>query len=85
MQIDQNPLFRKVIAPWYDSEAACFTVAFLMLIVILFAVTGLFVASENEKYHSYLWVPLLLLALSTFVLVSTAVRLIKRYLIRLSG
>ena len=23
MRIDQNPLFRKTISPWYDSEAIC--------------------------------------------------------------
>ena len=32
MRTHQDPLFRKVIAPWYDSEIACIAVIIFMLL-----------------------------------------------------
>ncbi|MBW1726315.1 MAG: hypothetical protein JRJ62_01795 [Deltaproteobacteria bacterium] len=75
MRIDQNPLFRKVIVPWYDSEAACYIVIFFMFIVFLFGVAG---------FHEHVWVPVLLMVMSGGVIISTTTRLIKRYSRRFS-
>jgi hypothetical protein len=79
MPLDQNPLFRKVIAPWYDTEKACFTIIILMLLVFLFGITGILEALEKTEYNEYIWVPVLLVAMSTWVIVSTSIRLIKRH------
>ncbi len=80
MRLDQNPLFRKVIVPWYDSEAVCGFVIFLMFIVFLFSLSGVSVARKTFEYHEMVWVPVLLLIMSGGVIVSTAFRMIRRYI-----
>ena len=79
MRIDQNPLFRKVIVPWYDSESACYIVIFFMVLVFLFAFAGISATRENIAYHEYIWVPVLLVLMSGGVIISTTIRLFKRY------
>ena len=79
MRLDQNPLFRRVIVPWYDSNTACLILLFTMLVVLCFAVAGVWVAVDTPAYQGYWWLPALLLVLSLLVVVSVAVRLIKRY------
>lgn len=79
MRLDQNPLFRKVIVPWYDTEKACYTVIAFMLLIFFFGIAGILEASEKTEYNEYIWVPVLLLSMSTVVIISTSVRLIKRY------
>jgi len=84
MRIDQNPLFRKVIVPWYDSESACYIVIFIMVLVFLFGFAGISATRENIAYHEYVWVPVLLVLMSGGVIISTTIRLIKRYSRRFS-
>jgi hypothetical protein len=79
MQLDQNPVFRDVIVPWYDSDTLCFISIIFSVLVILFGIAGATVAYETAEFHGYLWVPLLLVFLSAGVAVSIATRLIKRY------
>jgi hypothetical protein len=79
MRIDQNPLFRKTIIPWYDSEAVCIGVIVFMLIVFFFGVVGISVARENEEYHGYVWIAVLLVVMSGGVVFSTIIRLMKRH------
>jgi len=55
-----------------------------MISILLFAVVGITVARQNPAYHPYTWVPVLTVGLSGAVVVSTTVRMIKRYLKRLS-
>ena len=78
MPLDQNPLFRKVILPWYDSEKACYIVVVFMFSVLLFAIAGISLASEKTEYNEHIWVPVLLLVMSAGVIVSISIRLIKR-------
>jgi hypothetical protein len=78
MRIDQNPLFRKVVVPWYDSEAACYIVIFIMFIVFLFGVAGISASRENIEFHEHVWLPVLLMVMSGGVIISTTIRLIKR-------
>jgi hypothetical protein len=84
MRIDQNPLFRKVIVPWYDSESACFIVIFFMVLVFLFGFAGISATRENIAYHEHVWVPALLVLMSGGVIISTTIRLIRRYSRRFS-
>ncbi len=79
MRLDQNPLFRKVIVPWYDTEKACYTVIVFMLLVFLFGIAGILEASEKTEYNEYIWVPVLMVVMSAGVIVSIAIRLIKKY------
>ena len=84
MRLVQNPFFRKVIVPWYDSETACIISIVVMLPVLLFGFAGVSVALEFSEYRPNLWFPILLVTMSGMVAVSTGVRLIRRYLLRFS-
>jgi len=77
-------MFRKAIVPWYDSETACFIVIVLMAFIFMFGFAGTSVARENAAYQEYIWVPVLLMIMSGWVIVSTTIRLIKRYAYRYS-
>lgn len=84
MRLDENPVYRKVIVPWYDSETACFIVIVFMFLVFLFGFLGISIARETVEYHEHIWVPVFLVVMSGFVIVSTTIRLIKRYAYRFS-
>ncbi len=79
MTADKNPVFRKVIIPWYNSTTALIMMIGFMLLVFLFAAAGVSVARETPAYQGYVWVPAILLAMSAAIIVTTAVRLIRRY------
>ena len=79
MSLDQNPLFRKVIVPWYDTEKANYIVIVFMSLVFLFGIAGILEAVEKTEYNEYIWVPVLIVVMSAGVIVSIAIRLIKRY------
>ena len=67
------------MAPWYDSEAVCTLVLVLMAAVLLFGFFGIRVARDNPAYHGYVWVPYLLVLMCLYVIISTVIRLIKRF------
>jgi len=79
MLYDQNPVHRKVIAPWYDSRKVCLLMILAMLLVFLFALVGVYFAWESTLYREMIWLPALLAFLSGMVMLSTTVRLIKRW------
>lgn len=85
MRTGKNLLFRNVIVPWYDADTACYAVMVLMAAVLMFSLLGVAAAREVPGYRSYAWVPLLLAVMSTGVLVSTIVRLVRRNTNRTSG
>ena len=76
---DKNPVFRKVIIPWYNSTTVYVIVLVIMLLVLFFAMAGISVSKENVAYNKCVWVPALLLAMSAVIAVTTVARLIKRY------
>ena len=79
MLYDKKPIYRRLIIPWFDSEAVCFFVILFMIVIIWFALIGLGVAYEKVKYHRHMWVPFLIILMSTWVFVSTSIRMIRRY------
>jgi hypothetical protein len=79
MHIDENPLFRKAIVPWYDSEAACLVTVVLMEMVYIFGVAGLAVVRDTPGFYRYIWLPVVLIVLSFAVVLSITFRLIRRY------
>ena len=79
MPADKNPVFRKVIIPWYKSTSAYIIMMLLMLVVIFFALAGISVAREYPEYQDYVWVPAVLLAMSVAIIITTTARLVKRY------
>lgn len=80
MSLDPNPVFRKVIVPWYETKEVCYSLIIFMTIVLLFGGTGVSVALVNPGYHTYLWVPLLLIILSLVVIVSCIRQLLGFYI-----
>ena len=79
MRLDQNPIYRKEIVPWYDSDIACMALIALMVPTALFGTVGIAVARQHLPYHPYTWVPVLCVVLSAGVIVSAALRMIRRY------
>lgn len=85
MRVDQNVVHRKVIAPWYDTEMSCFISIFVLFLVFLFSISGIFVAGENPAYHEFVWVPIVLLLLSAGTMVSIIIRVVRRYVSRIQN
>jgi uncharacterized membrane protein len=85
MRLEQNPLFRKKILPWYDSNIVCIiTVAFLF-IVFLFGIAGIFEAYEKIENHKHMWFPFILVIMSGGTAASILLRIIKRYYLNPGG
>jgi hypothetical protein len=84
MRYDEKPIYRKLIVPWYDNQKICLLLILLMFLVFLFALAGISIAGESPKHRPMIWLPILLLVMSASVIISTAVRLIKRIRYRFS-
>ena len=79
MPSEKNPVFRKAIIPWYQSKTAYgLTIAF-MLFVFLVGLVGISVTREYDAYNGYIWVPAVLVILSGSLIVTSIIRLIRRY------
>lgn len=74
----RNPLFRRVIVPWYDVELVCYVTIVFVVGIILFSLCGIFEANAIPEYNRYIWIPILLLIMSVVVFISTIMRLVKR-------
>lgn len=79
MHLDQNPVFRKIITPWYDANPACWIVMGLMIPVFLFALAGMAVAWSGPDLAEHVWFPSTLAGLSFFLAVKTGARLWLRF------
>ena len=79
MPSQKNPVFRKAIIPWYNSTTVYIIVLIIMLLVLFFAISGISVSQESSEYRGYVWVPVLLLAMTAAIIITTAARLIKRH------
>ncbi len=78
MKIKQNPLFRKVITPWWDVDPVCYMVIALTAATGFVSIVGILVALESPDLHTHVWLPVVLFTLSAFVLVSVIFRVAKR-------
>lgn len=76
---DQNPLFRRIILPWYDTDIACVLTALFLLLVFVFALAGVSVVFETPDSGRQAWVPAVLLALSAVGFATVCLRLIRRH------
>lgn len=79
MGLDPNPVFRKMIVAWYESEAACYTLIVLMVLFLLFGVAGVSVALTEPLYRPYVWVPGVLILLAVLMILSCIVQLMNLY------
>ena len=82
MPSNKIPVFRKAANPWYQSKMIHGITIALMMLVLLFGLVGISVTREIEQYHDYVWVPLVLVILSTGVMVSAIIRLIRRHYLK---
>ncbi|MEZ4525845.1 MAG: hypothetical protein R2941_07995 [Desulfobacterales bacterium] len=83
MPLNDTPVFRKIIVPWYDSGPVCLLTILFMDMVFLFGMAGAAAVREIPEYHQHMWVPLVLIVLSLSVILSVVLRLIRRYLYHL--
>ena len=79
MRVDQNPIHRRAIVPWYDSETVCIGVIIFAAAVFLFGICGIFVAVDAAQYRDSCWIAVLLAVLSGGLIASTSIRLVIRY------
>ena len=79
MSLDPNPVFRKMIVAWYESEPACYILIFCMFFVLLFGVAGVSVAVSNPRFADYIWIPVLLIAFSVLVIFSCIFKIMNLY------
>ena len=78
MQLDHSPFYKTVITPWYDSDPACYFLAFFLGVVLLFAGVGIWVAATQLAYAAYLWFPVMLAVMSAFVMAKICLRVVNR-------
>ncbi len=74
----QNPLFRRVIIPWYDTEPVCYVTLAFMVVVIFFSLVGIVEANSTPEFKQHIWIPVLLLVMCLIVFISTLLRLLRR-------
>jgi hypothetical protein len=79
MKLDQPPIFRKIIVPWYDSEILCLAAIIVLFPVMLLGIVGINVAKSIQQYQEYLWMPSLLAIFSGGVILSITIRLVRRF------
>jgi len=84
MKLTQNPSFRKVLLPWYDSDLFCIMISIFMALVFGFSGVGFRVALEQDEYQGHCWVPLVLMVLSGIVLATNLIRVLTRMVRRRS-
>ena len=80
MQHDQDPVFRKIIVPWYDSDIVCSVSALAMVVIFLFALRGLNLALQIADTPAFIWMPLILAGMSLCAFFSLIARLLNRHL-----
>ena len=76
------PVFRKTANRWYQSKMVYSLTITFMLLVLLFGLVGISVTREIQQYHDYVWVPVVLVVLSTGVMISAIIRLIRRHYLK---
>jgi len=80
VKLDQNPVFRKIIVPWYDSTPICMLAIAAMLAIALFGGAGVVIALEEPAFGNAWWVPLMIVLLSLLVAALVGRRLVLRLL-----
>ena len=82
MPSNKIPVFRKAANPWYQSKMIYGITITLMMLVLLFGLVGISVTRKIEQYHEYVWIPVVLVVLSSGVMVSAIIRLIRRHYLK---
>ncbi|MFO7990438.1 MAG: hypothetical protein ACQEQ5_08125 [Thermodesulfobacteriota bacterium] len=78
MKSDRPPFFRKQYIPWYDTTAVCRIMMGILMLVFLFALTGVTVAWSEPDLVEHVWFPGMLGGLCLFLIVKIGSRLWRR-------
>ena len=76
MLFKRNPVYRRSIYPWYDTELACLLTILFLAFILYFGIVGISVAREKYEYKPYIWVPLVLTIFCGGVILSNTIRLV---------
>ena len=76
-------LEKKRISAWYDTSPVYLGLILFALATAVFALAGIKVGRDTPEYSRYVWVPYLLLAMSSLLMVSGGFRLIYRIYLKL--
>jgi len=76
MLFKRNPVYRRSIYPWYDTELACIVMILFSSIIFYFGIVGISVAREKYEYQPYTWVPAVITAFCGIVILSNTIRLV---------
>jgi hypothetical protein len=79
MPSNKIPVFRKAANPWYQAKIVYALIIAFMLLALMFGLVGISITREIEEYYDYIWIPLVLVVLSTGVMISAIIRLIRRH------
>ncbi len=85
MNAIRTPSFRKIIVPWYSSTIFYGIVLVASAMVLVFAITGIFIAKSQPEYKLFYRFPLVLSLLGGILFVINLKRLLLRLIKRLTG
>ncbi len=85
MSSTRTPSFRKIIAPWYSSTIFYGIVLVASAVVLVFGITGVFIAKSQPDYNPFYRFPLALSILGGILFVVNLKRLLSRLIKRLTG
>lgn len=80
MKLEDNPVFRKKIVPWYDSLIVAAIRLAIAAAVFGFSTIGIQVVRQTPSFAAFLWVPSLLAGLSAILLIISGFRIIDGFL-----
>ncbi len=78
MPPDRYPFFRKHYIPWYDTPAVCWIWIGILMLIFLFALSGITVAASDPDLAGHIWFPGMLGGLCFFVIIKMGLRLWRR-------
>lgn len=84
MKRGADGVFRGASVPWYDSDKICLIIMGFMAMVNFFGWSGLSAVFSKTEWKGYWHLPVILIAASSFVFLSTIRRIIVRHLLKKS-
>jgi hypothetical protein len=85
MDPNRAPSFRKIILPWYCSTPFYGIILVFSAVVVIFGVTGVFVAKHQPEYEPFYLFPLILSLLGGTLFLVNLKRLLLRLLKKRTG
>lgn len=75
----RDPIFRKALVPWYDTDVCILITLTGGLAGLVFSMFGIATAWDEPTYLPHIWVPCLLGLLCLVIVISTMTRLYRRW------